>query len=600
MNKIHINMERKITMLSQRRWKIGFSVILWLSVFLFWGRFYPSHLSYQEQLQLFLFDTDYLIEHLIIPGGLAEYISEFLVQFYYHRWIGAAILATLFVVLQLLVWLLAQKHKAADVYYLLSFLPIISMWYFMTDENAMLAFAVSILFALGAMYLHVSLNSQWRRVLSVVLFAPLLYWFAGAAHFLFIGWAIICEAKLLYQNNKKLAIGGSIAALILMGLACPLISGLWLQYPIFRLMGGINFYRFPSYIPLTVFIVEALFLFFPFLISSLSPPKKNVHFAIILQSLVLIMSGYVLLSSGADMNKEEAMEYDWLVRNKEWQKIIEKAEAKSPTSPFGVTCLNLALGKTGQLGDRMFQFYQNGTEGLLPHFQRDFVSPLPTSEVFYYLGMINTAQRFTFEAMEAIPNYNKSGRCFKRLAETNLINGQYEVAAKYIRILRKTVFYKDWAEEAMTYLYNEKKISNHKEWGWLRKLRYADDFLFSDREIDMMLGLLYQHNYQNRMAFEYMLAYVLQERDLERFMKYYPLGKYAGYDHIPRSYQEALVYVWTQTHRNFDGMPWSISPDVAHEVTDFARIYMSQQNSQPILHTQYGDTFWYYLLFKKK
>lgn len=55
-------------------------------------------------------------------------------------------------------------------------------------------------------------------------------------------------------------------------------------------------------------------------------------------------------------------------------KIIEKAEAKSPTSPFGVTCLNLALGKTGQLGDRMFQFYQNGTEGLLPHFQRDFVS----------------------------------------------------------------------------------------------------------------------------------------------------------------------------------------------------------------------------------
>jgi hypothetical protein len=47
----------------------------------------------------------------------------------------AAILATLFVVLQLLVWLLAQKHKAADVYYLLSFLPIISMWYFMTDNR---------------------------------------------------------------------------------------------------------------------------------------------------------------------------------------------------------------------------------------------------------------------------------------------------------------------------------------------------------------------------------------------------------------------------------------------------------------------------------
>lgn len=48
-----------------------------------------------------------------------------------------------------------------------------------------------------------------------------------------------------------------------------------------------------------------------------------------------------------------------------------------------------------------------------------------------------------------------------------------------------------------------------------------------------MLGLLYQHNHRNRMAFEYMLVYVLQQRDLERFMKYYPLGKHAGYDHIP-------------------------------------------------------------------
>lgn len=54
-----------------------------------------------------------------------------------------------------------------------------------------------------------------------------------------------------------------------------------------------------------------------------------------------------------------------------------KAEEKSPVSPFGVTCLNLALGKTGQMGDRMFEFYQNGTEGLLPEFQRDLLLRCP-------------------------------------------------------------------------------------------------------------------------------------------------------------------------------------------------------------------------------
>ena len=85
-----------------------------------------------------------------------------------------------------------------------------------------------------------------------------------------------------------------------------------------------------------------------------------------------------------------------------------------------------------------------------------------------------------------------------------------------------------------------------------------------------MLGLLYQHNHRNRMAFEYMLAYVLQQRDLERFMKYYPLGKHAGYDHIPRSYQEALIYVWT-----------------------------SQQNARQMLEARFGSTYWNYLLLRK-
>jgi hypothetical protein len=42
--------------------------------------------------------------------------------------------------------------------------------------------------------------------------------------------------------------------------------------------------------------------------------------------------------------------------------------------------------------------------------------------------MINDAQRIAFEAMEAIPKFRQSGRCLKRLAETNLINGPFESA----------------------------------------------------------------------------------------------------------------------------------------------------------------------------
>ena len=86
-------------------------------------------------------------------------------------------------------------------------------------------------------------------------------------------------------------------------------------------------------------------------------------------------------------------------------------------------------------------------------------------------------------------------------------------------------------------------------------MRYTEDFLFSENEKDMMLGLLLVHNKNNRLAFEYLLAYTLLNRDIASFLKYYPIGKNMGYAVIPRSYQEALVYVWTQSHPNFQGMP---------------------------------------------
>lgn len=50
------------------------------------------------------------------------------------------------------------------------------------------------------------------------------------------------------------------------------------------------------------------------------------------------------------------------------------------------------------------------------------------SDMAYQLYWTNIAQRVAFDAMEYIPNYNKSGRALKRLVETNIISGHYDVA----------------------------------------------------------------------------------------------------------------------------------------------------------------------------
>ena len=83
------------------------------------------------------------------------------------------------------------------------------------------------------------------------------------------------------------------------------------------------------------------------------------------------------------------------------------------------------------------------------------------SDMAYQLYWTNIAQRVAFDAMEYIPNYNKSGRALKRLVETNIISGHYDVARKYIIILEKTTFYRKWAHSMRQIADNPELIKNH-------------------------------------------------------------------------------------------------------------------------------------------
>ena len=69
------------------------TLVFGICVFIFWRMRYPFALTFQEQLQLFLFDDDYFLERIAEPGGLARYVAEFLVQFYNSVTMGAVIRA---------------------------------------------------------------------------------------------------------------------------------------------------------------------------------------------------------------------------------------------------------------------------------------------------------------------------------------------------------------------------------------------------------------------------------------------------------------------------------------------------------------------------
>lgn len=550
-----------------KTWKIGLTLLFGLVVFLFWRFRYPFALSYQEQLQLFLFDDDYFWERMSEPGGLARYIAEFLVQFYNIVTVGALIIALLLMTVQRLTWRLMQRR----VHYALSFIPAKMLWFAMGDENVMLTYAVALVLALVAVLVlnKCLVLNKYLRLAILLLVLPLLYWLIGPL-------ALLVAVCIMPVS-------------VVWVLAVMLLSAHYLPFPMQRVMFGISYYRIPitvSYWLIVIPVIVALVYWVHRLAKNMkTSPRMEVALAV-----VMVVLAFFMVPRHYDAKTYELIEYDYLVRVGDWDAVIAKADKQMPDLPMSVSATNLALAKTNQLGDRAFDFFQRGTEGLLPRFERNFATAQLTGEIYFNLGLVNTAQRFAFEAMEAIPNYNKSARVVKRLAETNLINGQYEVARKYLKILEKTVFYRPWAQRMMAMLGDENAINRHPLYGMLRQYRLHDDFLFSERELDKICGQLFIHNQQNQMAAQYLLMMPLLDGDVSRFMNYvqYVQNRIA---YNPRHCQEAIAFAFFQQRQNPpQGL---VSPLILQQMNDFSRMYSQDKNSPEL--SRYKNTVWYYL-----
>ena len=587
-----------------KTWKPLLSLLFGVAVVIFWAVPYVGGLCFQEQYQMFLFDSGYFLERIVLPGGLADYISEFLVQFYYMPVLGGAIIALLLMGIQTAVWGLMKQYGARHDFpgYLLSFLPSIALWCAMGDQNVLLSFVVALFGALVIGWIHNRFHNRLVKVVFELVSTALVYWLLGPVVFLYAVLMIGDTLKNAKQKGNVFSGIGYSAVILILTIAWILLTTQTLQYPLYRIFAGLNYYRYPGAISPLPFVVMVWAVVIPFL-GMIPCHRKSLQklqqskVVIVLSYVLVIVASWFGIKTSFDEMTYELIDYDFLVRTEQWDKIIEKAEKKPATTPLGVSCVNLALSQKGMLADRLFEFYQNGGEGLFPTFTRDMISPVSTAEIFFRLGMVNDAERYMFEAQEAIPNYRKSARLTRRIIECDIINGNYKVAAKLLRRLQKTLFYSNWANQTMALLGNEKAINRHPIYGKLRKYREKkQDFLFSDREMDQMLGLLFLNDNHNKMAYEYLMCYELLQRDMEKFMQYYPLGRFVGYDHIPRTFQEILIGNWMKTHSDPRTIPYSVDAQNVNNTLNFIQLYMQNPKDPQLGQQPYVSNAWHYVM----
>lgn len=564
----------------------------------FWAVPYRSALGYREQLQLFQTTGTYFQSLTPRPGGMATYIGEFLTQFFNNYWIGAAVMSGM------LTLFLLGCHKAirrltasmsAYAALALAFTPLVALLLFLGNPDVTMNFVTALSSVMWATVLYLRLDAGTttakrciiRKAVLTLLFTTLLYWLCGPATIIFTLLAIVSECRHTDLPATYKAIPAIASVLWL-------AANVWiwstvLPYPLTYQLIGIGYMMMPDALYVGEIIVVTLCILVPSMACLMArlPQKIMVPTLVGLELIALI----ILFPKSYNITTYRLIDYDYMVRANDWDGILRYSDAHDPDLPLSVSATNLAAAMTGQLDAIAFNYRQHGPEGLIPPFLKETLSSWNTGEILFQLGLVNSAQRFYFEGMEAIPNYNKSSRAIRRLAETAIIRGDYTLAEKYLTMLRNTLFYKNWAQRNLELIRNPKNVENHPLYGTLRKRMIDEDYMFSEGELDKTLGQLFLKDPTNTVAKQYLILYPLLQRDLNKFAQYMGVVAEADPRYNPLLAQQALAFI---SMKNGQQIPRDAVPEpVINQLRGFASAWTGKN---PDLIEPYRRSLFYYLL----
>lgn len=583
-----------------------FAVVAWA----FWAFVYPAHLHLAEQLQMFEYTSLYFVDTITKPAGLAEYISRFLVQFYYSDAIGPVVIALVLTLIYHAGILLGRKSGISFIItHSFALVPAIFSWAFLVGMDAKLTMPIALLISLYAVSLTAFLlrkvSSIFIQYAIIALLAVVLAFAVGSVFVVYIILSTVvlcCRLKELAANG----IAGKILTAILFALA------LWVSivcimpfaysYPREVLAWGDYYNRFifiPADYNVSTWWATAASLSL-LLFTTRYRQSKVLSYVAAVVGVCFASTGAVLLSRHVNSDEEGMLQNIYLMHNQKWSDIIERSRVSSPATSYEQVPLNLALAMKEQLADRYFSMKQYGMAGLLPTYQMDYMTPLLSADAYYHMGMINTAQRYYYESMESIADHQKSAFLLQRLTMTALANGRCALAKRYIHRLKNTLYYSKWASQMEKYADNPSTLDQNPELHRLRTLRTKQESLFNDENPQAYIAEMLNGNPDNPIAWQYLFTSLMVEGRLDELMQtaqFYT--KHFPQKMLPVHVQEALLYTWVTKTGGINGFPWHVHNEIGQRFMQFAQqANQAREVAEPIVRRDFADTFWCYAVFK--
>lgn len=568
------------------------SVILWLLFlignFLFIDLNLRYWYSFMEQYMMFQTTRTFFFDRLIEPGGLNEYLTQFISLSFVHP-LGAAASITLILGTVCLCFHLYLKAFRGRSSMFWAILPALLFWVYPQDSIAsMLHVLTALLFA----YIYTRIASLSLRYLCGFVFINVSYFLAAPAHLLMALLMAIYECCAKAERYRYWWGFGIVAYSFVL----PLVA-MRAFYVIPMREAYLSKYlchpEFP--IPLSLLWIGLSFPLLTLLLHVLRGKEwiKNAYWRLVIACvalLAIVVCSIIYLKNPL----EQAYRYDFYARQNRWEDIVSHAKEHDIHDLDASVYLNLALSHTGRFIDELLQFPQKGESAFIPHDPRTRMSLIQASEVAWQVGQINAAQRFAFVGVLSSERCIQP-RLMKRLVETYLVNGEYRMAEKYIKMLESTPNYREWAMQQRALLNPD--VCSSTEWvkGKRAYLPVTDNPFDLTKSLPSALAFLIDDHPDNRAAFEYGMGYLLVHKNLNTLMHYMQLMRDRGED-FPVRYQEAICFYYSAVRKDpkaFNSYP--IDPKVKERYLQYAQ-YARKMPSMT-LKSQFGDTYYYYLQF---
>lgn len=500
-------------------------VIIWIAALaaIFCGLLiFESHLLWKvQELNLFLNTSLFFKEQMVVPAGMLTYIGTWFTQFFYHPWMGVAMLCGWWL---LLLWLLKQTFSVPTRW--ASLLIITVALLLLTDVD--MGYWVYILKLRGHFFLTTIAATAVVALLWGFRSLPDKYWLravwlvlTGIVGYPLMGIYGLAATLLMGVWSWRLMPRGRAAIYtviaILMVIAIPLLCYRYVYHetnfaniyyaglPLYFVTERYTAYYIPYFL-LALFMIAMVCL--PLKhgdnkqkvkvqnvnntqkgkdqtvknnqkASAAKKKQKNTAWIprVICEGITLAV---IILGVAyfwyKDENFHHELKMQHLIDQTDWEGVMEEAATQQDEPTRAIVMMrNLALSRMGRQGDYMFQ-YPNGA--------KRYNAPFPMrlmmesgSLIYYQYGMLNYCNRL---CTELGVEFGWRAEHFKYLIRCALLKGEKEVAQKYINILKHTTFFDEWAEKAEILLNDPKLIAEDREMEPITHMLHYSDKLTGD------------------------------------------------------------------------------------------------------------------------